>query len=71
MYFFNFKIFGQNCVGFVKKGIAYSAAFKYPRYKKVFMDANSKTGFPDMKKLKKSTKIEKCFPKKIPECFSI
>ena len=34
-----------------------SKAFKYPRYKKVFLDENPKTRFSDMKKLQKTTKI--------------
>ena len=28
-------------------------AFKYPHYKKVFVNENPKTGFPDMEKLQK------------------
>ena len=32
----------------------YSTAFKYPRYKKVYLDENPKTMFSDMKKTPKS-----------------
>ena len=34
--------------------MVYSKAFKYPRYKKVVIDENPKTGFTDMKKLQKA-----------------
>ena len=39
-----------------KKVIVDSKAFKYPRYKKVVIDENPKTGFSDMKELQKATK---------------
>ena len=40
-----------------KKVIVYSKAFKYPRYKKVFIAENPRTGFSDIKILKKAAKI--------------
>ena len=36
-----------------EKVIVSSKAFKYPRYKKVFIDENPKTGFSDMTIFKK------------------
>ena len=45
----------ENYVG-GKKVIASSKAFKYPHYKKFFIDENPKTGFLDMKKIQKVTK---------------
>ena len=39
------------------KDILNSKTFKYPYYKKVFLDENLKTRFSDMKKLQKATQI--------------
>ena len=39
-----------------EKVIVQSKAFKYPRYKNVFIDENPKTGFSDKKKHKQKTK---------------
>ena len=33
-----------------KRVMVYNKAFKYPRYKKVFIDEITKTGFSDMRK---------------------
>ena len=41
------------------------------RYKKVFLDENSKTRFSDMKKPKKPPIYKNVLQKKIPEWFSI
>ena len=45
--------------------ILYSTAFKYPRYKKVYLDENPKTMFSDMKNSKKPHKYRKTPSKKI------
>ena len=41
------------------KAMVYIQAFKYPRYKKVFIDENTKTGFSDMKKIQITQEIYK------------
>ena len=51
MYFLSFQdFFNTIMLVLSEKVIVYSKSFKYPRYKKVFIDENSKTGFSDMKK---------------------
>ena len=51
--------------------IVESNAFKYLRCKKVFIDKDSKTGFPDIKKnFKKPHKYKNFLQKNIPEQFS-
>ena len=65
MYFLLFQDF-LNTIMLVlsKKGIIYNKAFKYLRYKKVFLDENPKIKFSDMKKLQKAAIFFKCSFKK-------
>ena len=56
------RFFQQNYVCLKKKGILYSKAFKYPRYKKVFIYEIQKTGFSGMKHSKKQHKYKNVIP---------
>ena len=67
MCFLSFQFFQQKYVGYVKKSIfsSLTRAFKYPCYKKVFLDENPKRRFKTLKKTKK--KPEKKSQKKFLE----
>ena len=67
---YHFKIFLTKLCVFLKE-ILYNTAFRYPRYKKVFLGAKYKNKVFRHEKIPKSHKITKKYSKKNPEGFSI